>query len=1685
MVIKKMKRHDDAIAIIGYSYKLPGDAFNDESLWSVLNLGNNVYSDVCKSGRWDNEYHDNSESPTKGKAYVTNAGLLDNIKEFDCNFFDIPAVEANYLDPQQRILLETSWHALEHANINPHSLKGTNTSIFVGMTTDDYSRLHAKSGLPINAYTGIGSAKSIAAGRLAYFYDFKGSVIQLDTTCSSSLVCLHLASEELRKNDSDLALVGGVNAILSPDTTIGFCEMKALSKSGKLSAFDENADGYIRGEGGGIFVLKRLKDAENDGDNIHAIILGSAINHDGRTNGLTAPNPTSQVAVIKQALKNAKLGINDIDYVETHGTGTKLGDLIESNALGSIFTDKKNILEIGSIKANIGHLEAASGIASLAKSILMLKKREIPGQVNLHEKSTKIDWKKLNLNIDAKNRGFPQQKKLKIGISGFGMSGTNAHIIIGEYINKTRKLPLSYSLNTMPLFLCSAKNKESLFNNATNLKHLIEKNISNSKKIEQLSIATQKNRAHFKQYRSAFYLNNSGSIIDINYEVNNDNNMRNEIVFVFTGQGTHYKSMGTELYKESLVFKETMDTCAKVFELKTSKNLLEIINDNNQELLNLTENTQPAIVAIEIAIAKFWQSLGVIPTAVVGHSIGEYAAAVTAGCLEIEDAMQLAIVRGESIAKNSVNGIMITVIGDEEKIKSLIEILPEKIDVASYNSPINITLSLSEFEKKNLLNILEKLDIKHTELPLDYPFHSRYLVKASNDFYKKTKHIIRNKNSKIIWEKTGQIKEDLHDYFTNQIISPVYFEKAIKNLVEKGYNNFLEIGPTPALGRSILAINSNTNISYSLNKNGIFTEHMTQNIAKLYLMGLDLDWNKLSIGTVHNDLPLYDFSKKEYWLPQNINISNSNSNSNNIGFNLQIITNSEEKIEFLANINRFEQPHILDHHIFDVLIFAGASWIALAIQAGQVILGTRPICIESLTFLKPLLLNADDRENKVFLEFEKIKLNTFHFKFYSENGNNIYCEGILKKHEFECNDSMNFSHKNYTDLEHYSEFYDHFREQGYTLGPSFQWISSGFDNETESFRILAQPDDVKDLNSYSIYPGLLDSCFHALYSLIVKDFKSITGNEIVIPSEIKSLIYFGNPLSQEKYSVSATILNRNGEKLPDLCGGFNLVSKTVGTIINVESIKFGRVSKKLLLSSAEPIQLFIGKKEFIDYPVEKLGSFEEKRLIVNNHIIFSDFFDFSDGTKAINLVINDLTSDNDEDIVNVITENCLYIKEYLVNNILPIANMDIKIKLYAFIKGVIFEENINVINSSIYGFLKSAIAEINNVSIVLIDGQLDHSNLPVDGIDVFNELVTGEYIYTNEKFQKMEINSISNINNFNNNGMDLSEGVVIIIGAGGLLIPTIDWLLNIGSTDIVIFSKTQINKDIEQMDKIKFVQGDVLKLDDVKELFEFIYKNNKKVIGIIHIAGSILDQSFFKMDEYSIKKVINPKLQGCINLEKFWRAADIKLFLTYTSFVIYYSSAMQSNYTAANYAVSSWVTKKRSEGINAISIALGPVKAGMADDIDIIHKQRLHRLGVDFIPIEKFREILFIAMNNKSQLVTYALKSKGENLNSEQKLINLENITEDNVIENLLCYISKLLGKNDDELKANSSLMELGADSLLAVEISSWIQNNYLVSISMEKLLVSNTLKSVGQEIYSKINKPVEINQNEWVAGEI
>ncbi|MDJ0600766.1 MAG: polyketide synthase [Crocosphaera sp.] len=427
----------EPIAIIGIGCRFPQGANTPEAYWQLLSSGVNTITEI-PAERWDIDAYYDPDPNAPGKMYTRYGSFLDDIESFDAHFFGISAKEAADLDPQQRLLMEMSWEALENAGQPLEKIQGSKTGVFIGMTSDDYAHgsINPYQTEQINVYRSLGSLRCMSAGRLAYFYNFQGPAIQLDTACSSSLVSVHQACQSLRLRECNLAVAGGINLMISPETTIGLCKMRALTTDNRCKTFDAQADGYVRGEGGGLVVLKRLSEALADGDNILAVIRGSATNHDGLTNGLTAPNGQAQEAVIEQALRKAQVGPDAIQYVEAHGTGTALGDPIEVLALGKVLSQNRqqnNPLTLGSVKTNLGHLEGAAGIASLIKVVLSLKNKQIPPHLHLQTPNSYIPWDKLPVKVPSQLSAWqsPQGSRLA-GVSSFGMSGTNVHLIVEE-----------------------------------------------------------------------------------------------------------------------------------------------------------------------------------------------------------------------------------------------------------------------------------------------------------------------------------------------------------------------------------------------------------------------------------------------------------------------------------------------------------------------------------------------------------------------------------------------------------------------------------------------------------------------------------------------------------------------------------------------------------------------------------------------------------------------------------------------------------------------------------------------------------------------------------------------------------------------------------------------------------------------------------------------------------------------------------------------------------------------------------------------------------------------------------------------------------------------------------------------------------------------------------------------------
>ena len=665
--IKDLQRaKNEPIAITGVGLRFPGRANDMGSLWQLLRDRVDAVVEVPPE-RWDIDAFYDPDPDAPGKMSTRWGGFLDNIAEFDADFFGISRREAMTMDPQQRLLMITAWEALENAGQSPHRLVGSSTGIFLGISSSDYihKEMQRLQHADIDGYLASGASHSVASGRLSYFFGLHGPSISLDTACSSSLVAVHLACQSLRAGECNLALAGGVNLVLAPEFVINFSKARMMAADGRCKVFDAAADGYVRGEGAGMIVLKRLSDALEDRDRILAVIRGSAVNQDGRTNGLTAPNGPSQQAVIRQALQNADIKPAEIDYVETHGTGTPLGDPIEVQALAAALGENRSMekpLVIASIKANIGHLEAAAGIAGLIKVVAALQHEEIPPQLNIKTLNPYVPWKDLPVRVPDKGTPWLAGNGRRIaGVSSFGFSGTNAHVVIEDAPSESVQEAAQNSSTRFPYLLnLSAKTESGLKELARSYESYLE--ARHEIALGDICHTASTGRAHFDHRLSlvarsteamreklASFL--SGENVAGLFSGRFDGAPRSGIVFLFTGQGDGYVNMARALFEAEPRFRAILEDCDSQLRGYLEKPLLSVL-DAAPGSLSLDEDyAHPALFAVGYAIAELWRSWGIIPTIVVGHGVGEIAAGTVAGMISLHEALRLVVSRDDEFAR--------------------------------------------------------------------------------------------------------------------------------------------------------------------------------------------------------------------------------------------------------------------------------------------------------------------------------------------------------------------------------------------------------------------------------------------------------------------------------------------------------------------------------------------------------------------------------------------------------------------------------------------------------------------------------------------------------------------------------------------------------------------------------------------------------------------------------------------------------------------------------------------------------------------------------------------------------------------------------------------------------------------------------------------------------------------------
>ena len=772
----------EPIAIIGIGCRFPG-AKNPQAFWSLIRDGVDGVREVPAS-RWDiNSYYDRDPSKP-GKTNTRWGGFLKQIEYFDPQFFGIAPKEAITMDPQQRLLLEVAWETLEDAGQIPENLRGSKTGVFIGIGTHDYSIMMWQQ--PVSEpYATTGTGNCIAANRISYIFDFKGPSLAVDTACSSSLVAVHLACQSIWTGESAIALAGGVNMLLLPTIMVGFSKGGFMSSDGHCKSFDASADGYVRGEGAGLVLLKSLSQAQADGDDIYGVILSSAVNQDGTSQGMAAPNPLAQEAVLREAYERVGIDPAQVSYIEAHGTGTKVGDPIEMSALGAVFGENRqegNKRLVGSVKTNIGHTETAAGIAGIIKVALALKHGQIPPSLHFNQPNPEIAFDKLKLQVVTELTTWRSEQSLIAGVNSFGFGGTNAHIVMGSAKaegagSSPKGFPKglagasanaseqgagkrSQQLNLLTL---SAKSKSALQDLAQNYQDFIQQTDFD---LPDICFASQGKRSHFhhrltcisnstQQLTKQLTAFSSGKEI-AGVTTSCIGNKAPKICWLFTGQGSQYIGMGQELYDSQPVFRETLNRCADILQPYLDKPLLEIIfqpsrdvaygknvirgrdvacyvstententdNDDQSPIINQTVYTQPAIFAIEYSLAQLWLSWGIKPDYVMGHSIGEYVAACIAGVFSLEDALKLVANRGRLMQELPSSGGMLAIFDSKEKVKELIATYDKEVNIAAINNDQNTVISGKTATLVNIQEKLAKIEIKSSLLKVSHAFHS-------------------------------------------------------------------------------------------------------------------------------------------------------------------------------------------------------------------------------------------------------------------------------------------------------------------------------------------------------------------------------------------------------------------------------------------------------------------------------------------------------------------------------------------------------------------------------------------------------------------------------------------------------------------------------------------------------------------------------------------------------------------------------------------------------------------------------------------------------------------------------------------------------------------------------------------------------------------------------------------------
>lgn len=1602
----------EPIAVVGMAGRFPQSDSVDE-LWDLLREGRDPVGTV-PAERYDTAaFHGEGSEP--GRITTDQGGFMKDISRFDASFFGIPAREAENLDPQQRLLLESAWHALEDGGIDPHSLKRSRTGVFVGVSYADYARVLAEEGAgQLDAYYSTGTSLNAAAGRLAYSFGLNGPAMAVDTACSSSLVAIHLAVRSLRSGESDAVLAGGVNVILDPMASVSASRAHMLSPDGRCRTFSADANGFVRAEGCGVLVLKRLGDAQRDGDRVLAVIRGTAVNQDGASSGLTAPSGSAQQSLLADALADASVTGAQVSYLEAHGTGTALGDPIEIGAAWRVLGPGRKPgepLHVGSVKSNIGHCESAAGMAAVIKTILALRHDLIPANLHYSEPNPHVDWPEMNVRVVDNPTPWRSGGQPRVaGVSGFGLTGTNAHIVLAdapaEGSAATSGGPAGDALHLVPL---SAPDQEGM----RRLSEAWEQRLGDTpeEELEGLAATAAAGRGHFPFRRALLGRTRDQLLAQLRTGPPDRPGHRPRVAFLFSGQGSQRFGMGRELYETEPVFRDIFDTCDRELAPVLGGSLVELtLYGDDEQAIHETRVTQPALFAMEVALAALWESWGVTPALVMGHSVGEVAAAVHAGVMDLSSGLRL-IAQRARLMQGTQRGAMLSVRASEAQVLGWIEGTP--LDIAAVNTATSTVVSGTPAEIDALASRLGTEGVRTSRLSVSHAFHSRLLDPVLDELRDVLTPLeFRTPQVSLVSNVTGELAgPGTYDagYWVRHARQAVRFHDGARQLGAQDIDICLEIGPDRTLVNLVRAagLTPDGGGVPSLYRGAGDRSALLAAVKALYERGQDIDWHAVQAPrhTRRGSAPLYPFAATRYWrrgagTGTAVSPRTGGSAVTPAGppWGTELRSPALKGRVFVTERSTVYPPHLDDHRLFGTVQVAGASQTATALSAlGS---GGEPVVLEDLHFPRALVLHDDERYELQVIEAEQDHgTRTVSVQSLLDPDSGQWQEHLSAR----LPDTGPLAARSAPDPEAFiagadrhlsgEAFYRHLRGIGYLLGPSFRWVGDAWIRGDEALIRFAWPEQPnEDPRDYQIHPGLLDSCLQSSVAFAVHEDDPEPQDQedaLVIPFAAARVSFPGRPVPGKELWGHVRAVMRD---VPG--GGFGQVDTADlhifdgagDTVLAMDGFRFRLASRTLLQSSLRQGRRRAYELVWKEQPAAAATDAERpaRHIAVAGadtecgRSVLKNCADLGHRTTAVednggqgleaDLVIDArfhaaAGDGGPDDAIDAALELTRMLRA--VPRSIPYAVLGDLSPAAAPVR------------ETLWGLLASLEAEQSDrrlVRVGLAEGW--------DGEDLVRVLTRS--LDDGVPETRLEVSGgrtrVARLAPYTpqpgsgtGDGQRSGAGAALITGGlGALGLSAAVFLARGGAPAITLMARSAPDPAAQQViggltaagTVVRVVRGDVTDPSDCERAVAEAGREGP-LRTVLHLAGTTDDMAFERVGRDAFERVFAAKARGAVNLAAALRGHTLDAFVMFSSASTVLGSVGQTNYAAANGFLTGITDALRAEGVPATSVAWGPwtpeAKGGLAASAAV--QRAVEKLGIGSLTDETAEELLLAALD--------------------------------------------------------------------------------------------------------------------------